>query len=51
MWSSLLCLVGLHRQSPVSIARRGDRTVALCEHCACPLVRSPNGRWHAADPL
>jgi len=51
MWTKLLCAVGFHRQSPVSVTRRRNQLVALCEHCVCPLVRSPRGRWHAADPL
>jgi hypothetical protein len=51
MWSTFLCAVGFHRWSPVSVARRRDQTIALCEHCGCPLVRASNGRWQAADPL
>jgi hypothetical protein len=48
---SLRCLFGLHHPSISSIARRGSGFRALCEHCARPLERLPEGRWTASDPL
>jgi hypothetical protein len=47
----LRCLFGVHRPSPVSMARRGHAFVALCDQCARPLERSSEGRWVASEPL
>lgn len=51
MLSVILCSLGLHRYSLASIARREGQYIALCERCACPLVRSDSGKWEAAGPL
>jgi hypothetical protein len=48
---SLRCLFGIHRPSPVSMARRGQGFIAHCEHCARPLERGPDGAWVASEPL
>jgi len=48
---SLTCLFGYHRPSLQSIARRQGGYSALCEACARPLQRSPEGRWQASEPL
>jgi hypothetical protein len=48
---SIRCLLGLHRPSLASIARKNSHYVALCENCARPLKRSGDRRWAAAEPL
>jgi hypothetical protein len=48
---SLRCLFGVHRPSPVSMAKRGQGFIALCEQCARPLERTPEGAWVASEPL
>jgi hypothetical protein len=48
---SIRCLFGAHRASISSIARKGGHYIALCESCARPLEREPDGRWVAAEPL
>jgi hypothetical protein len=48
---SIRCLLGIHRVSLSSIARKNGQYVGLCESCARPLERSGDGRWTAADPL
>lgn len=48
---SLICLFGVHRPSLVSIARRQQDLVGICENCARPLVKSGDGKWVAAPPL
>jgi hypothetical protein len=45
------CLFGRHRPSLSSIARRQGGYVAICEHCARPLEKRPNGRWAASKPV
>ncbi|AOR80878.1 hypothetical protein BES08_29225 (plasmid) [Novosphingobium resinovorum] len=49
---SLLCLIGRHRPSAVSLTygKDGDY-LALCEVCAVPLARHRTGGWHAVRPL
>lgn len=48
---SLRCLFGRHRPSTASMTRRHGGFIALCEDCARPLERTPDGRWGASDPL
>ncbi|AXB80238.1 hypothetical protein TQ38_027000 (plasmid) [Novosphingobium sp. P6W] len=49
MW--IMCLLGRHRPSPVSMARHADGlTAALCEPCGVPLTRTVKGAWRAALP-
>lgn len=48
---SIACLLGLHRPSIASIARRPGGYAALCEGCARPLERTQEGRWGASAPL
>lgn len=45
------CLFGQHRPSLSSIARRQNVYVGLCERCARPLEKRPNGRWAASKPI
>jgi hypothetical protein len=48
---SIGCLIGQHRPSLSSIARRQGGYVAICEHCARPLEKRANGRWAASKPV
>jgi hypothetical protein len=48
---SIRCLLGIHRPSLSSIARKNGQYVALCEGCARPLERAQEGRWLATEPL
>jgi hypothetical protein len=48
---NLKCLIGLHRPSLTTIARRGDGFTALCEGCPTPLGRRKDGHWAACSPL
>ena len=49
---SIRCLLGIHRPSLSSIARKNGQYVALCESCARPLERAAQeARWLAAEPL
>jgi hypothetical protein len=48
---SLLCLFGVHRPSLSSVARGPIGLRGLCDVCARPLERTPDGKWHAAAPL
>ena len=47
----MLCFFGLHSRSLSAIALRRGATVSLCERCARPLVKRPDGRWTAAEPV
>ena len=48
---SLACVIGRHRPSLVSIARRGAKLDALCDSCGLPLCKDERGRWVPAPPL
>lgn len=48
---SLRCLLGIHRPSPASIARRPTGYTALCESCGLPLERQESRPWRAATPI
>lgn len=49
---ALMCFLGRHRPSPVSMAKRPHGGYeALCALCAVPLVRQADGGWRAAPPL
>lgn len=48
----VLCLVGRHKPSPVTIARaKAGHLIALCDGCGIPLELRENGDWKAAAPL
>lgn len=48
---SLLCFLGYHEPSQQSIARnKRGQDVALCTHCAVPLLRASPRRWSPATP-
>lgn len=48
---SLLCLFGVHRPSLSSVARSPIGFRGLCDSCARPLERTPEGKWQASAPL
>ncbi len=48
---SLRCLFGIHRPLLASIVKRQHGYSALCEACAAPLERLPEGRWTPAGPV
>jgi hypothetical protein len=48
---SFVCLLGFHTPSLVSIARRDNQLVALCDNCGAPLIQAGSGRWHPNSPL
>lgn len=51
MMRAIMCKLGFHPPSLVSIGRRNEEYIALCERCTMPLVRTPAGKWRAAEPL
>jgi hypothetical protein len=48
---SLACLFGAHRPSVVSIAKRPQGLVALCDGCGRPLEKVGTDRWLPSPPL
>lgn len=48
---SILCLFGVHRPSLSSVARGPIGFRGLCDACARPLERTPDGKWQASAPL
>jgi hypothetical protein len=47
----LACLLGMHRPSISSIAKKRGGLTGLCEGCARPLERQDSGRWIASEAL
>jgi hypothetical protein len=49
---SLICLLGRHKVTIASVARRrGGGHKGLCGTCATPLERDDNGKWREAPLL
>jgi hypothetical protein len=48
---SLFCLFGSHRPMLSAIVRRPHGYATICESCARPLERGPEGPWVASEAL